>query len=256
MIKKKNLILIFSILIISLFHSTPLTLEKDNNWDFQNTFFIYDLKINQILPSNVTIKSDLKLTLNFFKVNNNESKFTLTVNGNLATNKITETVSGLENINSRIVNVNLTNHSDLESLLYNYNFQNTDFYSPFNIPKVNYTGGELLKIGFVDYTYINSSSTSFLSKKYDLNNFRYSTETTDNTISYEENYGFVMYSQFSINLTDYDITGNIELLSTNVFSRGTVPLKNYYIAGMIMIIFPGISIFFMLYKKVRNKSKE
>ena len=245
-------ILFFSILFFSLFNCPLFTLEKDDSWDFKNSSFIYDLKIDQIFPSNVIIKSDLKLTLNFFGVNNNETKFSLSINGNLATNKIAETVNGFENINSRIINVNLSNFSEIQSLIESYNYQNSIFYSPFNIPKANYTSNEKLTIGFVDYNFINSSTTSWQDKKFELNNFEYSTETIDHMVSYEKNYGLIIYSQFKIKLTDFDIKGNLDLLSTNFFAKGNVPLKNYFVAGMIIIIFPGIPIVYMVYKRIKK----
>ena len=71
-------------------------------------------------------------------------------------------------------------------------------------------------------------------------------------VSYEKNYGLIIYSQFKIKLTDFDIKGNLDLLSTNFFAKGNVPLKNYFVAGMIIIIFPGIPIVYMVYKRIKK----
>ena len=95
--------------------------------------------------------------------------------------------------------------------------------------------------------YINSSSVIWLGNYFTTNNFEYESSTIKNIALYESTKGILLFSQFTLETPKFNITAELKLQETSLFSTMPVPLINYIVAMLLLIALPSEKYLIQLY---------
>ena len=198
----------------------------------------------------------VKITLDYLGItSNNLVKFKFTTFTTLANYQGTESVTGYEDLSTRILEIDYSNTTYLKNIINYFGLSNQRFYNPFSIPISNYSLGNSIKIWDFNHDYVNSSKIKFLFSNYECNTFFYS--SSDNmivsTAFYEEVTGILIHSYFQIIGSNFNISANLDLHSTNLFANGEIPISTYILVGLIFIGVPLLVISIKVFRNSRKK---
>ena len=244
------------ILIFSNFSFVRSNENSNDNWKDNNTSFIYQLYVKQIFSFNSIVGFVVKITLTYIDLVNDTAYFQFTTFTTLSNYAGTEKSNGTENINTREITIDYSTANHFRSLISYFGFSNKVLYNPFSIPVSNYTRGDQLPIWTMQHYYINSSSVIWLGNYFTTNNFEYESSTIKNIALYESTKGILLFSQFTLETPKFNITAELKLQETSLFSTMPVPLINYIVAMLLLIALPSLAVGLYFIKKLKNKKRE
>ena len=230
------------ILLVSTFVASSISNEQTEtqNWKDHNNFFHYSINVIESFANKQSIGFQVDLILKYLEnVSQNESSFEFQTYSTLVNYAGIESANGIENIQTRLMNLNLSTSTVLEGIFSYLGFNSTDLYNPFVIPIETIQNQQNVLIWNYNHTF--KETTQFVwfgnSRNVSVNQFQNS-EVFDNGY-YDNVFGILLFARFTILRSSTTFNASLRLLSTSLnLLQGSVPLINYLIAFSICFAIP------------------
>lgn len=248
--------LLISIFLLSSLHSYPSIEQNDPQiWKTQRNYFHYSINVVETLSTKQSIGFQVDIVFTYLGIqSNNQTEFKIQAYSTLVNYAGTETVTGYENLQSRLMNVNLTNALNMQRVLSYLGFTSNEIYNPFVIPIDALMNHQNIYIWTYNHTFLESSHYQWFGTTRNVSVYQFKSNRVTDTGYYDNEFGLLFYAQFMIQGASRMFNASIKLIGTSLqLLHGTVPLINYAIAIGLCLAIPGTIILFYFLKKYKTK---
>ncbi len=253
--KAQSLLLLFLLLLPSFQTNITKEQSENQNWQLQKNYFHYSINVVETLSNEQSIGFQVDMLFLYLGLqSNNEAIFKIQVYSTLANYAGTETATGYENIQSRLMNVNLTNSIYIQRVLSYLGFTSNEIYNPFVIPIEAIQYHQNVLIWTYNHTFIESSHYQWFGTTRNVSIYQFKNNRVSDSGYYDNEYGILFFAKFTIQSSLAMFNASIKLIGTSLqLLHGTVPLINYILAVGLCLAIPGIIIIIYYSKKYKSK---
>ena len=225
------------------------------NWKSQKNFFHYSINVIESFANKQSIGFQVDLIFKYLgNVSQNETSFEFQTYSTLVNYAGIETANGIENIQTRLMNLNLSRSTVLEGIFSYLAFNSTDLYNPFVIPIKTIQNQQNVLIWNYNHTFNETAQYLWFGNSRNVSVYQSQNSEVFDVGYFDNVFGILLFARFTIIRSSTTFNASVRLLSTSLYLlQGSVPLINYLIAVIICLAIPLTIIFIYYFKKHKTK---
>ena len=234
--------------------------EQDETqiWKMQEKYFHYSVNVIESFSNKQSIGFQVDLVFKYLGiVLQNETKFSIQTHTTLANYAGTETATGYENLQTRLLDLNLTNSLVMQSVLNYLGFKSNEIYNPFVNPTKTIFNQHNVDILTYNHTFAERTQYKWFGNSRNVSVYEFKDNGVSDSGYYDNVLGILFFARFTFESSSSAFNASIRLLSTSLpLLQGGVPLVNYLVAITICIAIPLTIIFIYYFKKYKSKKMD